>query len=138
MREVSPAETERQIRREGARHGLFPVHDAGRCYVGQRERHLVNCGEVDAVVERVVPICSVTMDKPLGNVWKSRVQRYEYEHAKVYRAANARREAAARAVAEDRYRQRVRELKRLERIWGKQEIVIAAAEALGGLRQAGG
>ena len=82
----------------------------------------------------IVPICSVSMEKPLGNVWKGRVQRYEYSHTKVYREANARREAAAKAVAEDRFRQRVLELKRLERQWGKQEIVIAAADALGALR----
>lgn len=132
MREVSPAEVERQILREGARHGLYPVmsDDRSNCLVGQRERFLVDGPVTSTIVEKITPICNVSMQAPLSNVWKSRVQRFEWSRAKVYRATMARRMAAERAVVEERYRDRVRELKRLERIWGKGDMREAAALAL--------
>lgn len=132
MREVSPAEVERQILREGARHGLLPVmsEDRSSCLVGQRERFLVDGPVASTIVEKVTPICNVSMQAPLSNVWKSRVQRHEWSRAKVYRDAMARRMAAERAAVEERYRDRVRELKRLERIWGKGDMREAAALAL--------
>jgi hypothetical protein len=128
MREVSPAEVERQIRREGARHGLFPVmaDDRSCCHVGQRERFLVEGPVMSAIVEKITPICSVTMQAPLSNVWKSRVQRHEWSRTKVYREALARRKAAERAVLEQNHRDRVRELARLQRIYGKGDLMEAA------------
>lgn len=131
MRDVSPAEVERQILREGARHGLHPVmsDDRSCCYVGQRERFLVDGTTVGAVVERITPICNVTMQAPLSNVWKSRVGRFEWSRTQVYRAAQARRKAAEEAVLADRHRERVKELARLQRIYGRGDMMEAAAIA---------
>jgi hypothetical protein len=131
MREVSPAEVERQIQREGARHGLFPVmsEDRSCCHVGQRERFLVDGPVTSTVVEKITPICSVSMQAPLSNVWKSRVQRHEWNRTQVYRAAAARRKAAEEAVIEQNHRDRVRELARLQRIFGRGDMMDAAAVA---------
>lgn len=131
MRDVSPAEVERQILREGARHGLLPVmsEDRSSCLVGQRERFLVDGSTVGAVVERVTPICNVTMQAPLSNVWKSRVTRLEWSRAKVYREALARRKAAEQAVIEQNHRDRVRELARLQRVYGRGDMMDAAKVA---------
>jgi len=139
MREVSPAEVERQIQREGARHGLFPVmsEDRSCCHVGQRERFLVDGPVTSTIVEKITPICSVTMNAPLSNVWKSRVQRHEWSRTKVYREAAARRKAAEEAVLEQNHRDRVRELARLQRIFGRGDMMDAAAAAFA-RRRAGG
>lgn len=139
MREVSPTEVERQIQREGARHGLYPVmsEDRSSCHVGQRERFLVDGPVTSTIVEKITPICSVTMQAPLSNVWKSRVQRHEWSRTKVYREAAARRKAAEEAVIEQNHRDRVRELARLQRIFGRGDMMDAAAVAFA-RRRAGG
>lgn len=132
MRDVSPAEVFRQIEREGAHHGLLPVYseDRSSCLVGQRERFLVDGPVTSTIVEQVNGICNVNMNAPLSNVWKSRVQRHEWSRTKVYREAAARRRAAEEAVLEQRHRDRVRELARLERIFGRGDMMSAAAAAL--------
>lgn len=128
MRDVSPAEVERQIQREGARHGLYPVmsEDRSSCLVGQRERFLVDGPVTSVIVEKITPICNVTMQAPLGNVWKSRVTRLEWSRTKVYREAMARRKAAQQAAVEERQRDRMRELARLQRIYGRGDMLDAA------------
>jgi|GEM_PF-5643969 len=131
MRDVSPAEVERQILREGARHGLYPVmnEDRSACLVGQRERFLVDGSVASAVAEKITPICNVSMQAPLSNVWKSRITRLEWSRTRVYREALARRKAAEQAVIEQNHRDRVRELQRLQRIYGRGDMMEAAALA---------
>lgn len=129
MREVSPAEVYRQIKREGARHGLFPVIRDGKCFVAQRERFADAGGTVGAMVTEPSIICGVTMAAPLSNVWKSRKTRHEFNSAEVYRAANAARKAAKRAEMEENFRRRTEEMKSLQKFYGTEEIMRALAEA---------
>jgi hypothetical protein len=89
------------------------------------------------IVDKITPVCSVTMNAPLSNVWKSRVQRHEWSRTKVYREAAARRKAAEEAVIEQNHRDRVRELARLQRIFGRGDMMDAAAAAFA-RRRAGG
>jgi len=140
MRDVSPAEVERQILREGARHGLLPVmsEDRSCCHVGQRERFLVDGAVTSTIVEKINPICSVTMNAPLSNVWKSRVQRHEWSRTRVYREAAARRKAAEEAVLDQKHRDRLRELARLQRIFGRGDMMDAASDAFRIRRAHGG
>ena len=130
MREVSPAEIARQIEREGARHGLFPLIQDGACYVAQRTRVEATAGPVATITPELEAICNVTMAAPLGNVWKGRVQRHEFDHAKVYREAAERRRAARAAEVEGRHAERARELKKMARRFGAQDTMAAAVQAL--------
>lgn len=127
MRTVSPAEVERQIRREGARYGLFPLMQGDRCFVAQKQLQVTDGPDavVGQLVEELVPICGVNMNAPLQNVWKSRKQRHEFDVAKVYREARVRREEARRRAAEDRSEQRARELERLARRFGTDVVALA-------------
>ena len=129
MRDVSPAEVYRQIKREGARHGLFPVLQNGRCYVAQSAKSMVGGEVVGAMVSAPSVICGVDMAHPLSNVWKSRKARHEFDAVGVYRRAAAARRAAQRAEMEQRYADRVREMKALERFYGVGEIQEAMASA---------
>jgi hypothetical protein len=129
MFDVSPAEIKRQIEREGRRHGLYPVIQNGRCFVGQKERSYNHGALLTTVAEEVTVICSVTMQHPLSNVWKSRKQREDFNNAAVYREAASRRRAAELVAMNERYQDRIRELKRLERIYGSDEISAAYHEA---------
>lgn len=128
MFDVSPAEIQRQIAREGRRHGLYPVIQNGRCFVAQKERSYLD-GVVTTVVEENSVICSVTMQHPLSNVWKSRKQREDFDTARVYREAAFRRREAQRVAMEENFRERVREAKRLERIYGTDEVKAAFHQA---------
>ena len=129
MREVSPAEVYRQIESEGARHGLFPVMQGDRCFVAQRQEFAHVGAVVASMVTEPSIICGVDMAHPLGNVWKSRKTRAEFDSAKVYRAAAARRKAAQKREMDERYADRIREMKALERFYGVGEIQEAMADA---------
>jgi hypothetical protein len=129
MREVSPAEVYCQIESEGARHGLFPVMQGDRCFVAQHQEFAHVGAVVACMVTEPSIICSVDMAHPLGNIWKSRKTRDEFDAAKVYRAAAKRRKAAQRAELDQRYADRIREMKALERFYGVGEIQEAMADA---------
>lgn len=129
MHDVSPAEAFRQIQREGARHGLYPVIQNGRCFVAQKERSVVDGPLFSSIVDEDSVICSVTMQHPLSNVWKSRKQREEFNSAEVYRDAARRRKLAEKVAMDERYRDRVRELKRVERVMGADEMKAAFEDA---------
>ena len=129
MREVSPAEVYRQIESEGARHGLFPVMHGDKCFVAQRQEFAHVGAVVACMVTEPSIICGVDMAHPLSNVWKSRKTRAEFDSAKVYRAAAARRKAAQKREMDERYADRIREMKALERFYGVGEIQEAMADA---------
>ena len=129
MREVSPTEVYRQIKREGARHGLFPVLRNGRCFVAEMG-HTMRAGDVVGVMlDEPSVICSVDMAHPLGNVWKSRKERSAFDAVAVYRAAAHARRAAQKREMDQRYADRIAEMKRLERFYGVGEIQEAMASA---------
>ncbi len=130
MRDVSPAEVERQIRREGARFGLFPLFQNGKCFVAQKQLQVTAGGVVGQLVEELVAICSVNMDAPLGNVHKSRKQRFEFDMPRIYKEARLRREAAAKKAADDRADDRARELVKLGRRFGTRDVALAQMRAL--------
>lgn len=129
MRDVSPAEVYRQIKREGARHGLFPVLQNGRCYVAQSAKNMVAGEVIGAMVSAPSVICGVDMAHPLGNVWKSRKERSAFDAVAVYRAAAHARRAAQKREMDQRYADRIAEMKRLERFYGVGEIQEAMASA---------
>lgn len=127
--DVSPAEVKRQIAREGKRHGLFPLMENGRCFVAQKERFVVDGPLFSMAGEDLVSICSVNANAPLSNVWKSRKAREDFDNVRVYQEANLRRKMAERVALEERHRERVKELKRVERLYGVEEVKAAFAEA---------
>lgn len=134
MRVVSLAEVERQVRREGAKHGLYPLLQDGKCFVAQKSRLRCEGAVVGAVVEELEPICSVNMKASLGNVWRSKKRRHEFNLAKLYTEARLRREAAQRRAVEEAYNDRMAELHRLERRFGRQDMGEALLLGLSGLR----
>jgi len=111
-RVVSPAETHRQILREGARHGLRPVYKYGQCMVAQRELVIEHGSVVNVARERWDPFRSVDQDHPLSNIWRSRKQRHMHNLARLTMEADARRKAADDAAVEDRRAYRGKELLR--------------------------
>jgi hypothetical protein len=127
--DVSPAEVARQIAREGKRHGLFPLMENGRCFVAQKERFVFDGPLFSMVSEELTSICSVNANAPLSNVWKSRKAREDFDSVQVYQQANLRRKMAERVALEERHRERVKELKRVERLYGVDEVKAAFAEA---------
>lgn len=134
MRVVSLAEVERQIRREGARHGLYPLRQGDKVFVAQKSLSRCEGRVVGGIIEELEPICSVTMAAPLGNVWRSKKRRHEYDLARLYTQARLRREAAQKKAVDDAYNDRAAELRRLERRFGKQDMAEAFMLALRGLR----
>lgn len=138
MRVVSPAEVERQIRQVGKRDGLFPLLQNGKCFVAQKERQWVFGAVVSVVTEELQPICSVNMNRPLGNVWRTRVHRHQFRATDFYRAARLRRERDARKVLLERRADRAAELERLRRRFGWADVVDAQLAAIRqGLRKQG-
>lgn len=129
MQSVSPAETARQIKREGKRHGLYPVIRGDKCFVAQKERVVVDGPLFSTISTDDSVISSVTMQHPLSNVWKSRKQREEFNSAEVYRAAARRRKLAEKRGMDERYGDRIRELKRIERNIGADEMKAIFEEA---------
>jgi len=134
MRVVSLAEVERQIRREGARHGLYPLRQGDKVFVAQKALSRCEGRVVGGVIEELEPICSVNMAAPLGNVWRSKKRRHEYDMARLYTEARLRREAAKRREVEAAFSDRAAELRRLERRFGKQDAAEAMMLALHGPR----
>jgi hypothetical protein len=131
VREVSLAEVADQIRQEGAAYGLVPVIQGAKCFVAQTQMQVSDDGGViGQIYEETVPICSVSMDAPLGNVWKSRKERYEFDLAAVYIEARLRREAAQRRAADERADERRRELERLGRRFGFDTVVMGQIAAV--------
>jgi hypothetical protein len=134
MRVVSLAEVERQIRREGARHGLFPLVQDGKCFVAEKSLSLNEGGVVGSVLSELNPICSVNMNAPLGNVWRSRKRRHEYNVARWYTEHRKAREAKEKARVDQEFNDRKAELHRLQRRFGRQDMSEALILAMRGMR----
>ena len=134
MRVVSLAEVERQIRREGARHGLFPLIEDGKCFVAEKSLALNEGAVVGSVQTDLNAICSVNMNAPLGNVWRSRKRRHEFNVARWYTEHRLKREAAQKARVDELYNDRKAELHRLQRRFGRQDMGEALILAMRNLR----
>lgn len=130
MRQVSVHETARQITREGARLGLVPLVENGVCYVAEKTRELQRCGPFDVVVDGAEKLCNITMQHPITNIYKSRKQRGEHDMVKWYRSHRLARDAKAAKEAEERSKDRMRELVRIQRQVGKQDMGEAFIESL--------
>lgn len=111
-RVVSPAETFRQIQREGVRHGLRPVFKYGQAMVAQRELVIEHGSVVNVARETWDGFRNVDMDHPLSNIWRSRKQRHMHNLARLAMDADKRRKAADDAAVEDRRAYRGKELLR--------------------------
>ena len=134
MRVVSLAEVERQIRQCGARHGLFPLVQDGKCFVAEKSLSLNEGKVVGSVLEELNPICSVNMNAPLGNVWRSRKRRHEYNVARWYTEHRKAREAREKARVDALFNDRKAELHRLQRRFGRQDMGEALLLAMRGLK----
>ncbi len=121
-RVVSPAEVARQIRREGARHRLTPRMAYGQMTVAEETRERIAGPVVHVAVRTEVSIRNVTMDKPLGLVWRSKKQRHQWNVLKLVRERRARLQEQARARYEDDRRARSNELRRVASSVGREEF----------------
>jgi hypothetical protein len=79
-----------------------------------------------------VSIRNVSMDSPLGLVWRSKKQRHEWNLLKIVRERRARLEEQARVRAEDSRRARSRELRRVVSDVGRDEFWRAVWEVSNG------
>ncbi len=121
-RVVSPAEVARQIRREGARHRLTPKMAYGQMTVAEETRERLAGPVVHVAVRTQVSIRNVSMDKPLGLVWRSKKKRHEWNVLKLVRERRARLQEREMARYEDVRRARSNEIRRVASSVGQDEF----------------
>lgn len=121
-RVVSPAEVARQIRREGARHRLTPRMAYGQMTVAEETRERIAGPIVHVAVREYVSIRNVSMDKPLGLIWRSKKQRHQWNVLKLVRERRNRIQEQARAQYEDNRRTRSNEIRRVAASVGQEEF----------------
>lgn len=90
MRQVSIAEKNRQITREGKRHNLYAVEGT----VSQ----MVTVWDNGVVRKELRRVCDVDMAHPFGWVAKLKKPRYKFSRLIAYREARARKQAAEQAA----------------------------------------
>lgn len=127
-RVVSPAEVARQIRREGARHRLTPQMAYGHMTVAEETRERIVGPVVHVAVRTHVSIRNVSMDKPLGLVWRSKKQRHQWNVLKLVRERRARLQEQTRVRYEEDRRARSNELRRVAASVGRDEFWRAVYE----------
>jgi len=121
-RVVSPAEVARQIRREGARHRLTPRMAYGQMTVAEETRERIVGPVVHVAIRTHVSIRNVSMDKPLGLVWKSKKQRHQWNVLKLVRERRARMQEQMKARYQDDRRTRSNEIRRVASSVGHDEF----------------
>lgn len=121
-RVVSPAEVARQIRREGARHRLTPRMAYGQMTVAEETRERITGPIAHVAVRTQVSIRNVSMDKPLGLIWRSKKQRHQWNVLKLVRERRARLQEQATARYEEDRRARSNELRRVVSDVGREEF----------------
>lgn len=119
---VSPAEVARQIRREGARHRLTPKMAYGQMTVAEETRERVSGPVLHVAVRTHVSIRNVSMDKPLGLVWRSKKQRHQWNVLKLVRERRARLQEQAAMRYEDIRKARSNEIRRVAASVGQDEF----------------
>lgn len=137
LRDVSPAEVARQVRRDGARHGLRPVIRHGACHVAQREAFVTEGFPVAVAGERWEPFMDVDVDHPLSNIWRQRKQRHQHRMTPLLMERHAREQELRDIELADLRRQRRKELDHVVRQTGLDAFWQAVAEVHGGKRNAG-
>ena len=121
-RVVSPAEVARQIRREGARHRLMPQMAYGQMTVAEETRERVSGPVLHVAKKTCVSIRNVSMDKPLGLVWRSKKQRHQWNVLKLVRERRARLQEQAKVRYEDHRKARSNEIRRVAASVGHDEF----------------
>lgn len=121
-RVVSPAEVARQIRREGARHRLTPKMAYGQMTVAEETRERLAGPVLHVAVRTQVSIRNVSMDKPLGLVWRSKKQRHQWNVLKLVRERRTRMQEQAKVRYEDQRKTRSNEIRRVAASVGHDEF----------------
>lgn len=121
-RVVSPAEVARQIRREGARHRLTPKMAYGQMTVAEETRERIVGPVLHVAVRTQVSIRNVSMDKPLGLIWRSKKQRHQWNVLKLVRERRARLQEQAAMRYEDIRKARSNEIRRVAASVGQDEF----------------
>lgn len=121
-RVVSQAEVARQIRREGARHRLTPRMAYGHMTVAEETRERIAHPVVNVAIHSHVSIRNVTMDKPLGLVWRSKKHRHQWNTLKLVRERRARLQEQATKRYEDDRKARSSEIRRVATSVGHDEF----------------
>lgn len=104
----------------------------GQMTVAEEERKVLPGRFVSVVVRDHVSIRNVSMDKPLGLVWRSKKQRHQWNTLRIVRERRARLAEQAQRRAEDNRRARSRELRRVVSDVGRDEFWRAVWEVSNG------
>lgn len=100
----------------------------GQMTVAEETRERIPGPVVHVAVRTHVSIRNVSMDKPLGLVWKSKKQRHEWNVLKLVRERRARLQEQARVRYEGDRRARSNELRRVLTDVGTEEFWRAVYE----------
>lgn len=134
MRTIGTTALIEQIKREGGRMGLVPLVRDGRVFVAQETRTMGGGAGVGWFKSELTPVASIDMDHPLASVGKMRRRRHEWNRMRAYREAEQRRQAARRAVVEDKHSVYRNDLARARRQLGNDDFLRALVEVTYGGR----